>query len=144
MVSDGRYEPDGRYEFYRGGPGVVHEEGRPMGDGSTGAGHLESKVKSWPAVPPPTAEELYGAVPPAASECPKFLETIVHWRDEHGKPEALPRIRVLDCTQSQVIGHWCASLLGELGAEVIQVEPPGGDTMRKRVPFGREHYYFHD
>ncbi|HEV8307320.1 MAG TPA: CoA transferase, partial [Methylomirabilota bacterium] len=115
-----------------------------MGDGSTGAGNLESKVKSWPAVPPPTAEELYGSVPPAASAYPKFLESIVHWKDEHDKPEALPRIRVLDCSQTQAIGHWCASLLGELGAEVIQVEPPGGDPLRKLVPFGRKHYYFHD
>jgi crotonobetainyl-CoA:carnitine CoA-transferase CaiB-like acyl-CoA transferase len=129
---------------YSGGPGVVYEEEDAMEHGSTGADRLETKVKPWPAVPPPTAEELYGSVPPAASEYPKFLESIVHWRDEHDKPEALPRIRVLDCSQAQVIGHWCASLLGELGAEVIQVEPPGGDPLRKRVPFGRKHYYFHD
>ncbi|MEI4883971.1 CoA transferase, partial [Klebsiella pneumoniae] len=43
-----------------------------------------------------------------------------------------------------MIGHWCASLLAELGAEVIQVEPPGGDPLRKLSPFARRQYMFRD
>src|SRR6266508_3043393 len=134
----------GRYEVYSGGPGVVHEEGDAMGDSPAGPGKLETKVKPWPAVPPPTAEEIYGNLPPPARDYPTFLEPIVHWKDAHDKPEALSRLRVLDCSHTAVIGHWCSSLLAELGAEVIQVEPPGGDPLRKLAPFGRKHYYFHD
>src|SRR6266498_2140689 len=134
----------GRYEVYSGGPGVVHEEGDAMGDSPAGPGKLETKVKPWPAVPPPTAEEIYGNLPPPARDYPTFLESIVHWKDAHDKPEALSRLRVLDCSHTAVIGHWCSSLLAELGAEVIQVEPPGGDPLRKLAPFGRKHYYFHD
>jgi crotonobetainyl-CoA:carnitine CoA-transferase CaiB-like acyl-CoA transferase len=35
---------------------------------------------------------------------------------------------------------FCSSLLCEAGAEVIKVEPPGGDPLRKLTPFGREEY----
>lgn len=115
-----------------------------MGDSPAGPGKLETKVKPWPAVPPPTAEEVYGKLPPPARDYPTFLESLVHWRDAHDKPEALSRLRVLDCSNTAIIGHWCSSLLAELGAEVIQVEPPGGDPLRKLTPFGRKHYYFHD
>jgi crotonobetainyl-CoA:carnitine CoA-transferase CaiB-like acyl-CoA transferase len=113
-------------------------------DSATKGAHLESKVKPWPAAPLLTSDEIYGSLPEPAREYPQFLESIVHWKDAHKKPEALSRIRVLDCTHSQIIGHWCSSLLAELGAEVIQVEPPGGDPLRKQVPFGRKHYYFKD
>src|SRR2546425_10877757 len=43
-----------------------------------------------------------------------------------------------------MIGHWCSSMLAELGAEVIQVEPPGGDPLRQNTPFGRRQYMFRD
>ena len=39
------------------------------------------------------------------------------------------------------LGHkFCASLFGEAGAEVVSIEPPGGDPLRKLTPFGREEY----
>jgi crotonobetainyl-CoA:carnitine CoA-transferase CaiB-like acyl-CoA transferase len=113
------------------------------GDGATET-EPKSKVKPWPTVHTLTPDEVYARLPERAREYPAFLESIVHWKDAHSKPEALSRVRVLDCSHTMVIGHWCASLLAELGAEAIQVEPPGGDRLRELVPFGRERYYFHD
>jgi len=45
----------------------------------------------------------------------------------------LPRYRVLDLADEK--GAYCGKLLGDLGADVIKVEPPGGDKMRFRGPF---------
>lgn len=45
----------------------------------------------------------------------------------------LPRYRVLDLADEK--GIYCGKLLGDLGADVIKVEPPGGDKMRSRGPF---------
>src|SRR5437879_7139785 len=73
-----------------------------------------------------------------------FLESIVRQEHNFEKPEALSRLRVLDCSTRMMIGHWCSSLLAELGAEVIQVEPLGGDPLRQNTPFGRRQYMFRD
>ena len=45
----------------------------------------------------------------------------------------LPPYRVLDLTDEK--GVYCGKLLGDLGADVIKVEPPGGDRMRSKGPF---------
>ena len=45
----------------------------------------------------------------------------------------LPRYRVLDLSDEK--GVYCGKLLGDLGADVIKVEPPGGDKTRFRGPF---------
>jgi crotonobetainyl-CoA:carnitine CoA-transferase CaiB-like acyl-CoA transferase len=42
-------------------------------------------------------------------------------------------VRVIDCT-TVVLGPWAAQQLGDLGAEVIKVEPPEGDTTRQLGP----------
>ncbi|MCC6764363.1 MAG: CoA transferase [Deltaproteobacteria bacterium] len=41
--------------------------------------------------------------------------------------------RVLDLTRSR--GHLCGQILGDLGADVVQVEPPGGAPTRRRGPY---------
>ena len=45
----------------------------------------------------------------------------------------LPRYRVLDLADEK--GTYCGKLLGDLGSDVIKVEPPGGDKTRFRGPF---------
>jgi len=46
---------------------------------------------------------------------------------------ALSDLRVLDLTDLK--GALCAKLLGDMGADVIKIEPPGGDAMRTIGPF---------
>src|SRR3712207_2816722 len=55
--------------------------------------------------------------------------------DETGTPPdaALGDLRVLDLTGP--IGVYCGKLLADLGADVIKVEPPVGDPMRRHGPF---------
>lgn len=54
----------------------------------------------------------------------------------------LSGIRVLDFTQIMAGPH-CTRLLADAGAEVIKLEPLGGDQMRQRAPIrdGRSTYY---
>ncbi len=55
-------------------------------------------------------------------------------RTATGKPEALDDLLVLDCSVSHYGGHVFGGLLGELGAEVVKLEPPGGDPARAWGP----------
>ena len=48
-------------------------------------------------------------------------------------PLALSDVRVLDLAGEP--GWYCGKLLAELGADVIKVEPPGGDPGRRIGPF---------
>jgi crotonobetainyl-CoA:carnitine CoA-transferase CaiB-like acyl-CoA transferase len=45
----------------------------------------------------------------------------------------LDGVRVLDRTGEA--GHFAGKLLGDLGADVVKVEPPDGDPVRRRGPF---------
>jgi len=45
----------------------------------------------------------------------------------------LAGVRIIDCT-SVVLGPWAAQQLGDLGADVIKVESPDGDTTRQLGP----------
>ncbi len=51
--------------------------------------------------------------------------------------QLLPGYRVLDLTSS--IGALCGKLLGDLGMDVIKVEPPSGDAARSEPPFAKGH-----
>lgn len=45
----------------------------------------------------------------------------------------LDGVRILDCT-TVVLGPWAAQQLGDLGADIIKIEPPAGDTTRQLGP----------
>src|SRR5882724_5264962 len=51
---------------------------------------------------------------------------------------ALSGVRVLDLTGR--MGGYCGLLLANLGAEVILIEPPAGDPMRREGPFKDGHF----
>jgi benzylsuccinate CoA-transferase BbsE subunit len=51
-------------------------------------------------------------------------------------PQALKPYRVLDLTHA--IGWTCGKLLVDLGADVVKIEPPGGDFDRRIGPFYRD------
>src|SRR5437879_8787958 len=102
------------------------------------------KVAPWPAIPISKPEEVYAGLSEQAKEYPLFLESILRQEKNFEKPEALSRLRVLDCSTRMMIGHWCSSMLSELGDEVIQVEPPGGDTLRQNTQFGKREYKLRD
>ena len=48
----------------------------------------------------------------------------------------LAGVRVLDVTNER--GLLCGKLLGDLGADVIKIEPPGGDPSRNIGPFYKD------
>lgn len=50
-----------------------------------------------------------------------------------GDDTLLGRCRVLDCAGE--LGALCGRILGDLGADVVKVEPPGGDPARRLPPF---------
>jgi crotonobetainyl-CoA:carnitine CoA-transferase CaiB-like acyl-CoA transferase len=60
--------------------------------------------------------------------------------DAPQKPEALDDLLVLDVSYGSVGGLVCSSMLAELGAQVIRIEPPDGDVARGFSPFGVVHH----
>ena len=48
-------------------------------------------------------------------------------------PGPLAGVRILDVT-TVVLGPWAAQMLGDMGADVVKVEPPEGDTTRRLGP----------
>jgi crotonobetainyl-CoA:carnitine CoA-transferase CaiB-like acyl-CoA transferase len=48
-------------------------------------------------------------------------------------PGALAGLRILELADHT--GHFCGKLLGDLGADVVKIEPPGGEPSRKIGPF---------
>ena len=50
---------------------------------------------------------------------------------------ALSGLKVLECGEF-VSAPYCGKLLADLGADVIKVEKPGGDSARKQGPFPQD------
>ncbi|MGH7872558.1 MAG: CaiB/BaiF CoA transferase family protein [Candidatus Binatia bacterium] len=57
--------------------------------------------------------------------------------DRSNATALLPGYRVLDLTSS--VGALCGKLLGDLGLDVIKVEPPDGGAARREPPFADGH-----
>ncbi len=56
--------------------------------------------------------------------------------DTYRKAEALDDMLVLDVSYGNFAGLFASSILSEMGAEVIRIEPPQGDLARKMTPYG--------
>lgn len=56
--------------------------------------------------------------------------------DDHGRDLPLAPYRVLDLTQGGCM--LCGKMLGDLGADVVKVEPPTGDPSRRIGPFYKD------
>ena len=48
-------------------------------------------------------------------------------------------VRILELADEK--GHWCGKILGDLGADVIKIEPPGGEATRTIGPFYDDEYH---
>ena len=106
---------------------------------------MSPEVRPWPVTPPPPPEEVMKVYEKRkAGEFGKWCEDNLRFEKGFGKPEALQGLRVLDIGLWRMGHKFASSLLGEAGAEVICIEPPGGDPMRKLTPFGREEYMLAD
>ncbi|HZS33430.1 MAG TPA: CoA transferase [Methylomirabilota bacterium] len=96
-----------------------------------------------PAPASSSPEPAAGTAPPAEapSRDGKPAERWADWiraaedpRRASEHPEALDGLLVLDCAVGHYGGHVLGGFLGELGAEVIKIEPPGGDPARAWGP----------
>ena len=54
-----------------------------------------------------------------------------------GRAGPLTDVRIVDLTQA-LAGPFCTMILADMGADVIRVEPPRGDSMRRGGPYTRE------
>jgi crotonobetainyl-CoA:carnitine CoA-transferase CaiB-like acyl-CoA transferase len=48
-------------------------------------------------------------------------------------PGPLAGLRILELADEK--GQFCGKLMGDLGADVIKIEPPGGEATRRVGPF---------
>ena len=63
-------------------------------------------------------------------------KTLAEVMNPEGKPEVLNEVLILDVSRENFSGIIAASFFAEFGAEVVKIEPPGGDPMRQVTPYG--------
>ena len=103
---------------------------------------MNPDIRPWPVTPPPDADWVMANTyaKRKAEDFGKWCEDNLRYEYSFGKPEALQGFKFL-CTGLWRLGNkFCAALLCEAGAEVINIEPPEGDPLRELTPFGREEY----
>src|SRR5437763_11786646 len=59
------------------------------------------------------------------------------------KPLPLAGIRVLEFGHT-ILGPCCGMVLADLGAEVIKIEPPGGERTRRLKGFGTGYFAYYN
>ncbi|MDY0042121.1 MAG: CoA transferase, partial [Desulforhabdus sp.] len=102
---------------------------------------MHPEIRPWPVTPPPPPEEVTKVYERRkAGEFGKWCEDNLRYEYAFGKPEALQGMKFLCVGLWRLGNKFCAGLLCEAGAEVINIEPPGGDPLRQLTPFGREEY----
>ncbi len=106
---------------------------------------ITPEIRPWPVTPPPPLEDVKKVYAKRkAEEFGQWLEDTVRFEYSFGKAEAIQGLKVLDIGLWRLGHKFAASLLAEAGAEVVAIEPPGGDPLRKLTPFGREEYMLAD
>jgi len=107
---------------------------------------MNPDIRPWPVTPPPDPEWVMANTyaKRKAEEFGKWCEDNLRYEYSFGKPEALQGFKFLCCGMWRLGNKFCAALLAEAGAEVINIEPPEGDPLRQLTPFGREEYMLED
>jgi crotonobetainyl-CoA:carnitine CoA-transferase CaiB-like acyl-CoA transferase len=107
---------------------------------------MNPEIRPWPVTPPPDPEWVMANVyaKRKAEEFGKWCEDNLRYEYSFGKPEALQGFKFLCIGKWRLGNKFCAALLAEAGGEVINIEPPEGDPLRKLTPFGREEYMLED
>ncbi|HHE73934.1 MAG TPA: hypothetical protein ENL37_02455, partial [Desulfobacteraceae bacterium] len=102
---------------------------------------MHPDIRPWPVTPAPPPEEVLKVYAKRkAEDFGTWCEENLKYEYCFSKPEALQGMRFVCCGMWRMGNMFCGGLLCEAGAEVIKVEPPGGDPLRKLTPFGREEY----
>jgi len=103
---------------------------------------MNPQIRPWPVTPPPSKEWVMENTyaKRKAEDFGNWCEDNLWFQDAWSKPEALEGFLFLCVGMWRLGNKFASALLCEAGAEVINIEPPGGDPLRKLTPFGREEY----
>ena len=112
--------------------GLVREVATPWGEIASAQPHW--RFEKTPARIPGTSPTLGEHQDEVLSDLPPARETTAGAEDSAPAGLAFEGLRVIDLSQG-LAGPFCGMQLGDLGAEVIKVEPLDGDWLREVGPF---------